>query len=63
MIHVVFIVFWKETVFPLWRAMDGCWNRNYYYLLILIHGNLHNDHYIPHRRCRYIVIIVIGFEA
>jgi len=25
---VVFIVFWKETAFPLWRAMDRRWNRN-----------------------------------
>ena len=26
MFHVVFIVFWKETAFPLWRAMDRRWN-------------------------------------
>jgi len=30
---VVFIVFWKETSFPLWRAMDRRWNRNVVSLL------------------------------
>ena len=31
--NVVFIVFWKETTFPLWRAMDRRWNRNVISLL------------------------------
>jgi len=26
--HSVDIVFWKETAFPCWRAMDRRWNRN-----------------------------------
>jgi len=30
---VVFIVFWKETTFPLWRAMDRCWSRNVIFML------------------------------
>jgi len=27
-LHTVTMVYWKETAFPFWRAMDRCWNRN-----------------------------------
>jgi len=27
-LHSVTMVFWKETAFPFWRAMDRHWNRN-----------------------------------
>jgi len=26
--HSVTIALWKETAFPLWRAIDKCWKRN-----------------------------------
>jgi len=31
--HSVTIVLWKETAFPLWRAMDRRWKRNVVYVV------------------------------
>ena len=35
-LHSVTVMFWKETAFPFWRAMDRRWNRNAVYLLFSV---------------------------
>jgi len=34
--HSVIMVFWKETAFPCWRAMERRWNKKVVSLIIII---------------------------
>ena len=64
-LHSVTMVFWKETTFPFWRAMDRRWNWNAVSLMSSIivapaYISYHlYDHVIPCTGVSIIIIIII----